>query len=331
MRGKFLAAIDVDYVKLNKSINLSFQAMVAALRNNQKLKVLFLHDCVAFDFLTHLDSVVDAIFSDSNALYAVAWTFSEPQRYPDLKQDFVLLFNLTRLHVLLGSIPNVVELSKINIKINEKCNFANVRFLKRLTISWASDIENVLVGLPPESLRTLRLTSNRKCPPEELDLLLPIVANGVEECEINERDNSNIIASCFGSLEKHDEDIFTSEEQKSTSVNVVEAQQASTSNKNHDECQQSITIPYQDSDNENFSSDEDLCEELAYVDLVKALNWKSFTIIYENNEGLVRLQELLKAYGPSHTSINIKQLGEDALNGHGYSSLFLLQINKSST
>ncbi|KAL7288343.1 hypothetical protein TKK_0017677 [Trichogramma kaykai] len=83
-----------------------------------------------------------------------------------------------------------------------------------------------------------------------------------QEFEINERDNSNIIASCFGSLEEHDEDIFTSEEQKSTSVNVVEAQQASTSNKNHEECQQSITTPYQDSDNENFSSDEDLCKEL---------------------------------------------------------------------
>ncbi|KAH0546102.1 hypothetical protein KQX54_006579 [Cotesia glomerata] len=48
----------------------------------------------------------------------------------------------------------------------------------------------------------------------------------------------------------------------------------------------------------------------AYVDLVKAWGWKSFTIIYENNEGLVRLQELLKAHGPSEFPIAVRQLGE---------------------
>lgn len=48
----------------------------------------------------------------------------------------------------------------------------------------------------------------------------------------------------------------------------------------------------------------------AYVDLVHAWGWKSFTIIYENNEGLVRLQELLKAHGPSEFPIAVRQLGE---------------------
>ncbi|KZC04140.1 Glutamate receptor, ionotropic kainate 1 [Dufourea novaeangliae] len=48
----------------------------------------------------------------------------------------------------------------------------------------------------------------------------------------------------------------------------------------------------------------------AYVDLVKAWGWKSFTIIYENNEGLVRLQELLKAHGPSEFPITVRQLSE---------------------
>lgn len=48
----------------------------------------------------------------------------------------------------------------------------------------------------------------------------------------------------------------------------------------------------------------------AYVDLVRAWNWRSFTIIYENNEGLVRLQELLKAHGPSEFPIAVRQLGE---------------------
>nr|CAD7443084.1 unnamed protein product [Timema bartmani] len=50
----------------------------------------------------------------------------------------------------------------------------------------------------------------------------------------------------------------------------------------------------------------------AYVDLVKAWGWKSFTIIYENNEGLVRLQELLKAHGPSEFPIAVRQLGESS-------------------
>ncbi|XP_012273725.1 glutamate receptor ionotropic, kainate 2 isoform X1 [Orussus abietinus] len=63
----------------------------------------------------------------------------------------------------------------------------------------------------------------------------------------------------------------------------------------------------------------------AYVDLVKAWGWKSFTIIYENNEGLVRLQELLKAHGPSEFPITVRQLGE----GTDYRPL-LKQIKNSA-
>lgn len=48
----------------------------------------------------------------------------------------------------------------------------------------------------------------------------------------------------------------------------------------------------------------------AYVDIVKAWAWKSFTIIYETNEGLVRLQELLKAHGPSEFPIAVRQLSD---------------------
>ncbi|XP_011503888.1 PREDICTED: glutamate receptor ionotropic, kainate 1-like, partial [Ceratosolen solmsi marchali] len=67
----------------------------------------------------------------------------------------------------------------------------------------------------------------------------------------------------------------------------------------------------------------------AYVHLVKSLGWKSFTIIYETNEGLVRLQELLKAHGPTDYPITIKQLGEDSKIGHGYRPL-LKQIKNSA-
>ncbi|XP_066262969.1 glutamate receptor ionotropic, kainate 2 [Euwallacea similis] len=63
----------------------------------------------------------------------------------------------------------------------------------------------------------------------------------------------------------------------------------------------------------------------AYVDLVKAWGWKSFTIIYENNEGLVRLQELLKAHGPYEFPITVRQLGE----GNDYRPL-LKQIKNSA-
>ncbi|XP_063982434.1 glutamate receptor ionotropic, kainate 1 isoform X2 [Diachasmimorpha longicaudata] len=63
----------------------------------------------------------------------------------------------------------------------------------------------------------------------------------------------------------------------------------------------------------------------AYVDLVKAWGWKSFTIIYESNEGLVRLQELLKAHGPSDFPIAVRQLTE----GDDYRPL-LKQIKNSA-
>lgn len=63
----------------------------------------------------------------------------------------------------------------------------------------------------------------------------------------------------------------------------------------------------------------------AYVDIVRAWGWKSFTIIYETNEGLVRLQELLKAHGPSEYPIAVRQLSS---NGD-YRSL-LKQIKNSA-
>ncbi|GLG96199.1 Ionotropic receptor 25a, partial [Gryllus bimaculatus] len=63
----------------------------------------------------------------------------------------------------------------------------------------------------------------------------------------------------------------------------------------------------------------------AYVDLVRAWGWRSFTIVYESNEGLVRLQELLKAHGPSEFPIAVRQLPE----GGDYRPL-LKQIKNSA-
>ncbi|XP_069947297.1 glutamate receptor ionotropic, kainate 2 isoform X3 [Cherax quadricarinatus] len=46
----------------------------------------------------------------------------------------------------------------------------------------------------------------------------------------------------------------------------------------------------------------------AYMDVLKTLGWQKFCIIYENNNGLVRVQELLK----NHTwQINLRQLPND--------------------
>ncbi|CAG5028264.1 unnamed protein product [Parnassius apollo] len=63
----------------------------------------------------------------------------------------------------------------------------------------------------------------------------------------------------------------------------------------------------------------------AYVDLVRAWGWKSFTIIYENSDGLVRLQELLKAHGPSELPVAVRQLPDS----HDYRPL-LKQIKNSA-
>ncbi|XP_013138165.1 PREDICTED: glutamate receptor ionotropic, kainate 2 isoform X3 [Papilio polytes] len=63
----------------------------------------------------------------------------------------------------------------------------------------------------------------------------------------------------------------------------------------------------------------------AYVDLVRAWGWKSFTIVYENSDGLVRLQELLKAHGPTELPVAVRQLPES----HDYRPL-LKQIKNSA-
>lgn len=48
----------------------------------------------------------------------------------------------------------------------------------------------------------------------------------------------------------------------------------------------------------------------ALVALLDDMAWKTFTIVYENDEGLVRLQEVLKVHGPRDNPITVRQLGE---------------------
>ncbi|XP_071747530.1 glutamate receptor ionotropic, kainate 2 isoform X1 [Lepeophtheirus salmonis] len=46
----------------------------------------------------------------------------------------------------------------------------------------------------------------------------------------------------------------------------------------------------------------------AYVDLIESFGWMSYTILYEDNQGLMRLQELLKSPINSDVKISVRQL-----------------------
>ncbi|XP_064627054.1 glutamate receptor ionotropic, kainate 2-like isoform X3 [Lineus longissimus] len=50
----------------------------------------------------------------------------------------------------------------------------------------------------------------------------------------------------------------------------------------------------------------------AYKDLVKAFDWPSFTILYENNDGLIRLQGLLNNRSNKRLAITVRKLDPDS-------------------
>lgn len=45
----------------------------------------------------------------------------------------------------------------------------------------------------------------------------------------------------------------------------------------------------------------------AIADVVRFLRWSSFTVLYETDEGLIRLQEVLKRHGPGDPQIAVRQ------------------------
>nr|CAD7443086.1 unnamed protein product [Timema bartmani] len=49
-----------------------------------------------------------------------------------------------------------------------------------------------------------------------------------------------------------------------------------------------------------------------FVEMVKKWGWTSFTIIYEDADGLIRLNELLKMYEPKTNTITIRQLDPES-------------------
>ena len=57
----------------------------------------------------------------------------------------------------------------------------------------------------------------------------------------------------------------------------------------------------------------------AYLALVLALEWREYTILYENTDGLVRLQELLKyPNGDKEAKVSVKQLTPALGNDYRY-------------
>lgn len=68
----------------------------------------------------------------------------------------------------------------------------------------------------------------------------------------------------------------------------------------------------------------------AYVDIVETWGWKSYTIIYETNDGLLRLQELLKANRRSKHPTTVRQLPDT--NDYRYSfANEKYQVNENQT
>lgn len=47
----------------------------------------------------------------------------------------------------------------------------------------------------------------------------------------------------------------------------------------------------------------------AFETLVRENDWKSYTIIYESDDGLVRVQEVLKAQNPNNPPVMYRKLG----------------------
>lgn len=55
-----------------------------------------------------------------------------------------------------------------------------------------------------------------------------------------------------------------------------------------------------------------------FVDLVKAYEWKSFTVLYENSDGLARVSELLKMYDHHGYTVMVRQLDKHMTGNYRY-------------
>lgn len=58
----------------------------------------------------------------------------------------------------------------------------------------------------------------------------------------------------------------------------------------------------------------------AYLDLIQAWEWTSFTILYETTEGLYRMRELVKLYNSTGPTVVIRQLDNTNSGNYRYLS-----------
>lgn len=50
----------------------------------------------------------------------------------------------------------------------------------------------------------------------------------------------------------------------------------------------------------------------ALADIIIDYDWKSFTIIYEDNNSLMRLQDILQIHNPEDSPVTVRQLGDES-------------------
>lgn len=60
----------------------------------------------------------------------------------------------------------------------------------------------------------------------------------------------------------------------------------------------------------NFYPDSDVLAE-AFANVLVDYDWKTYTVIYENKENLIRLKDILQIHGPKSSAINIRQLDDN--------------------
>ncbi|KAE8746480.1 hypothetical protein FOCC_FOCC006845 [Frankliniella occidentalis] len=76
----------------------------------------------------------------------------------------------------------------------------------------------------------------------------------------------------------------------------------------------------------NIAPDRKSISQAIVTLLQDDMGWDTFTVIYEDDEGLFRLQEVLKAHGPLDPPITMRRLGEDP-DIRSYSPLGCIEVN----
>lgn len=80
-------------------------------------------------------------------------------------------------------------------------------------------------------------------------------------------------------------------------------------------------LPFQHQTILNIYPDHDLLAQ-AYATIVRHTDWRSYAILYETNEGLSQLNEVLKLANPKSDPVIIRQLDTQPGADHRYNLTF---------